>query len=95
MSIDRRTFLKQSAFGVLQFGVLTRLYGRETGFPEKGTLPRSAPESQGFSSRSILNFVNAVDGRNLHSLMIVKNGHVIAEGWWAPYARSLSIRYIH
>lgn len=86
MSIDRRTFLKQSAFGVLQFGVLTRLYGRETGFPEKGTLPRSAPESQGFSSRSILNFVNAVDGRNLHSLMIVKNGHVIAEGWWAPYA---------
>jgi hypothetical protein len=24
-------------------------------------------------------------GLDLHSLMIVKHGHVIAEGWWAPY----------
>lgn len=86
MSIDRRTFLRQSAFGVLQFGILTRLYGHETGFEKKAALPRSSPEDQGFSSQAILNFVNAVDGRNLHSLMIVKNGHVIAEGWWAPYA---------
>ncbi|ODS81958.1 MAG: serine hydrolase [Cytophagaceae bacterium SCN 52-12] len=86
MSIDRRTFLKQSALGALQLGMLTRLYGRETDFLKKGALPRSSPEDQGFSSRSILDFVNAVDGRNLHSLMIVRNGHVIAEGWWAPYA---------
>ncbi len=86
MAIDRRTFLRQSALGVLHFGVMTQLYGRENSFLKKAGLPRSSPEKQGFSSRAILGFVNAINESNVHSLMIVKNGHVIAEGWWAPYA---------
>ena len=51
------------------------------------SFPRSAPESQGVSSAGVLNFVNAVEaGRmNLHSLMLVRHGQVVAEGWWAPY----------
>ncbi len=50
-------------------------------------LPRSAPEAQGVSSAALLEFVNALDGQidGLHSLMVVRHGQVIAEGWWTPY----------
>ena len=50
-------------------------------------LPRSSPEAQGVSSAAILTFVEAVDSEidSLNSVMIVRHGHVIAEGWWAPY----------
>jgi CubicO group peptidase (beta-lactamase class C family) len=51
-------------------------------------LPRSAPEAQGLPSSAILEFVAQAEQNveNLHSLMIVRRGHVVAEGWWAPYA---------
>ena len=50
-------------------------------------LPRSTPESQGVSSRALLDLTNTLDEQfdGIHSLMIVRNGKVIAEGWWAPY----------
>ena len=50
-------------------------------------LPRSSPEAQGISSSAILAFVEAAD-RNIdamHSFMLVRHGHVVAEGWWSPY----------
>jgi CubicO group peptidase (beta-lactamase class C family) len=52
-------------------------------------LPRSAPEAQGIASSAILAFVEAAE-RNvdaLHSLMVVRHGQVVAEGWWGPYRR--------
>lgn len=50
-------------------------------------LPRDTPESQGVSSAALLELVNALDQQieGMHSLMIVRHGEVIAEGWWAPY----------
>ncbi len=50
-------------------------------------LPRSTPESQGVLSSAIQNFLAAANAqiRDLHSFMFMKHGHVIAEGWWAPY----------
>ncbi|WP_159884518.1 serine hydrolase domain-containing protein [Paenibacillus puerhi] len=50
-------------------------------------LPRSVPEQQGMSSDSIVAFLDAVDEEEfeLHSIMIVRNGHVVTEGWWKPY----------
>ncbi len=52
-------------------------------------LPRSTPAEQGVDSRGILAFLDAADSAGIdhHSLMLVKNGHVVAEGWWAPYSR--------
>ncbi|MBX3444439.1 MAG: serine hydrolase [Planctomyces sp.] len=52
-----------------------------------GDLPRSAPETQGLASSAVLAFVEAADSSvdSLHSLMIVRHGQVVAEGWWAPY----------
>ena len=50
-------------------------------------LPRSTPESQGVSSAGILAFVDVADRTidSLHSVMIVRHGNAVAEGWWAPY----------
>jgi CubicO group peptidase (beta-lactamase class C family)/lysophospholipase L1-like esterase len=50
-------------------------------------LPRSSPEAQGVSSAAVLEFVEAADRDvdALHSFMLVRHGHVVAEGWWSPY----------
>jgi CubicO group peptidase (beta-lactamase class C family) len=51
------------------------------------TLPRSTPEEQGVSSQGILDFVDAADRQieGMHSFMLLRHGHVVSEGWWAPY----------
>jgi len=50
-------------------------------------LPRSAPEAQGISSQAIRDYFAAADKINtLHSVMLVRHGHVIAEAWWKPEA---------
>jgi CubicO group peptidase (beta-lactamase class C family) len=51
-------------------------------------LPRSTPEEQGVSSAGILGFVEAAEQKidAVHSFMLVRHGHVVAEGWWSPYA---------
>jgi CubicO group peptidase (beta-lactamase class C family) len=50
-------------------------------------LPRSSPEAQGVSSAALLAFVEAADRDvdAMNSFMLVRHGHVVAEGWWAPY----------
>ena len=50
-------------------------------------LPRSAPEAQGVCSEAVLEFVDEADKSidSLHSFMLLRHGHVLAEGWWAPY----------
>jgi CubicO group peptidase (beta-lactamase class C family) len=54
-------------------------------------LPRSSPEEQGIGSEAILAFVDAVEAKQLelHSLMLVRHGQVVAEGWWHPYNAEL------
>lgn len=50
-------------------------------------LPRSSPEAQGVSSKAVLEFIQAEDKINtLHSVMVLRHGHVIAEAWWKPEA---------
>lgn len=42
--------------------------------------------------RAIMRFLDSVEdgGPELHSLMILRRGNVIAEGWWHPYRRDLT-----
>jgi CubicO group peptidase (beta-lactamase class C family) len=51
-------------------------------------LPRSSPEAEGVSSPAVQAFVEAAnkDIDSLHSFMLLRHGHVVAEGWWTPYA---------
>lgn len=52
------------------------------------SLPRSTPEAEGIPSGAILDFIAAAEDQleSLHSLMVVRHGRVVAEGWWYPYA---------
>lgn len=52
-----------------------------------GPLDRSTPEAQGVSSNYLLGFIEALNKlqHDPHSLMILRYGYVIAEGWWSPY----------
>ncbi len=52
-----------------------------------GESPRSSPEDQGVSSPALLKFVEAADKSidSMNSFMLLRHGHVVAEGWWAPY----------
>ena len=51
------------------------------------TFARSTPEAQGISSALLTDFLAAAAGQDLelHSLMLVRHGAVVAEGWWHPY----------
>jgi CubicO group peptidase (beta-lactamase class C family) len=55
------------------------------------SLPRSQPEEQNINATSISSFLEAIkdDQLELHSLMLLRNGHVVAEGWWHPYEAQL------
>ncbi len=83
--MSRKTFL---------FAVLTAMTSVATvaigGYESSGMgadLPRSSPETQGVSSSAVLAFVEAADKNidALHSFMLLRHGHVVAEGWWSPY----------
>src|ERR1700721_251362 len=53
------------------------------------SLPRGRPADQQVDPAAILGFLDAVDDRpdiEMHSLMVVRRGQVVAEGWWAPYS---------
>ena len=42
---------------------------------------------QGVSSSAIMAFIDEAEKKidSLHSFMLVRHGHVVAEGWWSPY----------
>lgn len=54
---------------------------------KSGALPRSTPEQQGISSAAILDFIQSADQKidAIHSFMLVRHSHVVAEGWWSPF----------
>lgn len=50
------------------------------------SLPRSTPSARSLDAEGVLAFVDAVEaapGVELHGLMVVQGGDVVAEGWWA------------
>ncbi|MEU5663385.1 serine hydrolase domain-containing protein [Streptomyces longwoodensis] len=52
------------------------------------TLPQSTPGAQGVDASGVLAFLDAVEtapGIEPHSLMVLRHGHLVAAGWWAPY----------
>ena len=43
---------------------------------------------QGVDPAAVLAFVDAVEADpavELHGMMVLRHGHVVAEGWWAPH----------
>ena len=77
-----------SPFGALAAALLllARLSAAEGA--SSTSLPRATPESQGIASAGIQAILDEADAKQfgVHSLMILRHGKVVAEGWWAPYA---------
>jgi CubicO group peptidase (beta-lactamase class C family) len=84
------------AVAAVRSGTVPRLLGAlvlvlSNGVPSShassAALPRSSPEAQGVSSAGLLSFVESADSQveGLHSFMLVRHGHVVAEGFWSPY----------
>ncbi|WP_380169366.1 serine hydrolase domain-containing protein [Jannaschia sp. R86511] len=56
--------------------------------PAHPTLPASPPSEQGVDARGVTAFLDAVEQLpdvQLHGLVVVRHGHVVARGAWAPY----------
>lgn len=89
MHTSRRDFIKTTGVGTASMAflpVLTQInnvFGNY--FP--GYLPYASPESKGVSSKAIRSFLQAANtsGIDWHSFMLLRHGHVIAEGWWKPF----------
>jgi len=93
MMTNRRQFIKTAGAGMIGMGIIPVLgFGGMAGaYTGKMTgaydLPRSSPEAQGVRSRAISQFLAAANasGISWHSFMLLRHGHVVAEGWWKPY----------
>jgi CubicO group peptidase (beta-lactamase class C family) len=89
----RRLFLRQSGSLLAGFGLasMTPDYLRQPSTFAQ-LLPRSSPEAQGMSSKSILAFLEALETsvHEFHGFVLLKNGHVVADGWWKPYGPKLN-----
>ncbi|MFD5158589.1 serine hydrolase domain-containing protein [Streptomyces hawaiiensis] len=51
-------------------------------------LPSSDPAAQGVDASGVHAFLDALEAApeiEPHSLMIMRHGHLVASGWWAPY----------
>lgn len=89
MPINRRIFLQQVGLGAVGLaGAPSVTWAVQS---RTRNLPRGLPEAQGVVSAGVMDFINAVETArlNVHSLMLVRHGQVVVEGWWAPYAPNL------
>ncbi|MGQ7297142.1 serine hydrolase domain-containing protein [Quadrisphaera sp. KR29] len=53
------------------------------------SLPAAPPSAQGVDARGVSALLDALEAHpriDSHSLVLVRHGHVVARGWWAPYA---------
>lgn len=51
-------------------------------------LPPSTPSDEGVDAAGVLAFVDALDADERiepHSLMLLRHGRVVAQGWWSPF----------
>jgi Beta-lactamase len=85
----RRQFIKQAGLSALGLRLLPSIqFGMHPVLKTPFVLSRSTPEEQGISSAGILKFLDAIKDikQEFHSLMILRHGFVVAEGWWWPYS---------
>jgi CubicO group peptidase (beta-lactamase class C family) len=79
-----KMFLRSSCYVLLLFLILISGCKKEQ---QITALPRSVPEAEGVSSQGLIDFLDALakSKQEFHSIMLVRHGKVVAEGWWNPY----------
>ncbi|MDX1940211.1 MAG: serine hydrolase [Saprospiraceae bacterium] len=90
MDITRRNFIVQIGFTSLYMG-FNPSFSTDFLSKKSQSLPRSTPEAQGVDAPKILDFIEAINksSHEFHSFMLMRNGYVVAEGWWSPYRPDL------
>ncbi|MDR3693900.1 serine hydrolase [Mucilaginibacter sp.] len=75
-----------SGLALLLLLISSGAYAQKTIF-----FPHSLPETEGVSAAGIDSFLTAVaqSKHEFHSIMILRHGKVVAEGWWNPYRPDL------
>lgn len=83
-----RRFRQLATLAVLAFFATLSPHFSNAARAQEKNLPRATPESQGVDSAQVLAFIEEANRKidTLHSIMIVRHGHVVAEGWWKPEA---------
>jgi CubicO group peptidase (beta-lactamase class C family) len=73
-----------AALGVIASWLLSCVPGQDK---SNNVFVRTSPEKEGMRTEGILRFLEEVQTRriDMHSLMILRHGKVVAEGWWYPY----------
>lgn len=53
-----------------------------------------SPEQEGISSKDIMEFLDFIEGKriNLHSFMMIRNGNIVAEGYYKPFNKEFMHR---
>ncbi len=82
MTTSRRSFLKHVSLAPFSLWI-PQAFAEATAT----SLARSIPEAEDVAAAGILDFLDAIEREKfeLHSLMMLRHGKVIAEGWWKPY----------
>ena len=80
--------MKKTLLSVL---LLSTFFRFNTNAQTGNALLRSTPEAEGVSATAISTFLDSVAAgkHEFHSLMLLRHGKVIAEGWWNPYRSDL------
>lgn len=88
MECDRRSLIAGIGAGAAFSSVSAPLAGAQ-GFDAIGDLPTGAPEAMGVSSEALSDLLAAfaASPHELHSMVLLRHGHAIARGSWAPYRR--------
>jgi CubicO group peptidase (beta-lactamase class C family) len=57
---------------------------------KKDLFPVATPESVGISSKSIIKFLRKLEenGTMVHSVLMMRRGHAVAEGYYAPFSQN-------
>jgi CubicO group peptidase (beta-lactamase class C family) len=87
MKTNRRSFIRQTGILSAGLGILPALHPLSPAFLPAAGLPRSTPEEQGVDAAQISRFIAAANASGIgwHSFMLLRHGHVVAEGWWSPF----------
>ena len=85
--IRRRTLVSRLGAAAASLSLLPGCGTRGGRLAAGVALPRRTPESQGIPSPAIEAFLQAVadQGLELHGLVLLRHGQVVAQGWWKPY----------
>ncbi|GHT28479.1 hypothetical protein AGMMS49574_02870 [Bacteroidia bacterium] len=89
VTLENMNYMKRDigkVFFVMALGIVLSACTRGV-VQDDGAFQRSAPELEGVQTDGILNFIDEAEanGIDMHSLMILRHGKIITQGWWYPY----------